>query len=52
MAKKIRGRPPKPMPPKIDATSEEIAKAMFQLPADHKWRYLEQDREESPGGRS
>ena len=25
--------------PRIDATPEEMAKAMFSLPADHQWEY-------------
>ena len=25
--------------PRIDATPEEMAKAMFLLPADHQWEY-------------
>ena len=44
--KKPRGRPPKKtMPERIDATPEELAKAMFKLPADHKWKYLEKSGE-------
>ena len=30
-------------PPRIDATAEEMAQAMFSLPANHKWQY---EREE------
>lgn len=41
MPKKPRGRPPKPLPERIDASPEEIAKAMLSLPKDHKWKYLE-----------
>ena len=41
--KKTRGRPPRPMPERIDASPEEIAKAMLSLPADHKWKYLESE---------
>jgi hypothetical protein len=37
-----RGRPSRPLPPRIDATPEEMAKAMFRLPADYQWQY-EQD---------
>ena len=41
--KKARGRPPiRLLPPRVDATPEEMAKALFALPADHQWRY-EQD---------
>ena len=40
---KERGRPLKNVyAPRVDATPEEIAKAMFALPADHEWQY-EQD---------
>lgn len=35
-----RGRPMKRgYAPRIDATPEEMAKAMFSLPADHQWEY-------------
>ena len=38
--KKTRGRPlTRLLPPRIDATPEEMAKALFALPADHQWRY-------------
>ena len=40
--KKERGRPPKAKnlyPPRVDATAEEMARAMFGLPADHQWEY-------------
>ena len=38
--KKERGRPLERLyPPRIDATAEDIAKAMFAMPADHKWQY-------------
>lgn len=41
--KKARGRPTvHPLPPRIDATPEEMAKSLFALPADHTWQY-EQD---------
>ena len=26
-------------PPRIDATAEEMAQAMFAVPADHEWEY-------------
>jgi len=40
-----RGRPMKRgYAPRIDATPEEMAKAMFALPADHQWEY-----EKDPG---
>ena len=34
-----RGRTGRPLPPKIDATMEKMAKAMFAMPADHEWQY-------------
>ena len=35
-----RGRPMKrTYAPRIDATPEEMARAMFSLPADHQWEY-------------
>ena len=38
--KKERGRPLKrKFPPRVDAMAEEIARAMFALPADHQWEY-------------
>ena len=38
--KVARGRPvEKKLPPRIDATAEEIAVAMFNLPADYQWQY-------------
>ena len=46
--KKSRGRPPRPMPERIDASPEDIAKAMFAMPEDHKWRYLEGEEEAVP----
>ena len=27
-------------PPRVDAAPEDIAKALFALPADHEWQYL------------
>ena len=42
-AERGRGRPARPLPPKVDATPEQLAQAMFQLPADHQWEYLKQD---------
>lgn len=39
---KVRGRPLKRRyAPRLDATAEEIAKAMFKLPADYQWEYTE-----------
>ena len=40
--KKARGRPTKKKnqyPPRVDATPEEAARAMFALPVDHEWEY-------------
>ena len=34
----------RPYPPRVDATPEEIAQAMFSLPAGHKWEYKEAGR--------
>ena len=40
--KKERGRPPgHPLPPRIEATPEQLAQAMFSVPADHRWKYRE-----------
>ena len=40
--KKERGRPlKKRYPPRADATPEDIAQAMFSLPAGRKWEYKE-----------
>ena len=38
--KKELGRPARALPPRTDTTPEELAKAMFALPADHEWKYL------------
>ena len=44
--KNERGRPMKKLyPPRVDATPEEMAQAMFSLPADHQWEYLESEPE-------
>ena len=44
--KKEVGRPlERKYPPRIDATPEELAQAMFALPADHQWAYLEKEPE-------
>ena len=40
-SKRKRGRPvTKPLPPRIDAPPEAIAKALLSLPADHEWEFL------------
>ena len=40
--KKKVGRPPKPMPEKIDATAEEIAEVFMQYPRKRsdQWKFL------------
>ena len=44
--KKERVRPlEKLYPPRTDLTAEEIAQAMFAMPADHQWDYLESEPE-------
>ena len=44
-AKRGRGRPvTKEYPDRIDASPEQIAEAMFKMPADHKWKYPERER--------
>ena len=42
--KKELGRPARALPPKTDATPEELATAMFALPAHHEWKYLGEER--------
>ena len=47
-SKKPRGRPVKyPMPERIDATPEEIASTVLQMPEKKDWRYIKKY-----GGRS
>ena len=38
--KRPRGRPPRPMPERIDATPEEIAEVVLRMPPKSDWRYL------------
>lgn len=46
-SKRARGRPlSKPMPPRIEATPEQLAKAMFAMPVDHQWKYLKEEAAE------
>ncbi|MCY3783062.1 MAG: hypothetical protein OXG79_04680 [Chloroflexi bacterium] len=41
-AKRKRGRPVvHPLPPHIDASPEEIVRAVLSVPRKLKWRYLE-----------
>ena len=44
------GRPPRPLPPQIDATPEEIARIVLQAPPKRDWRY--QERPERPPARA
>ena len=37
--RKELGRPARPLPPRVDATAEDMAQAMFAVPADHQWKY-------------
>ena len=43
-AKKQRGRPPAPPPEPINATPEELAEAFLNVPPDHQWDYLKDDK--------
>ena len=44
--KKERGRPlERKYPPRVDATAEDMAQAMFAVPADHEWAYLKSEPE-------
>ena len=44
--KKERGRPMEKLyPPRTDLTAEEIAQAMFAMPAGHKWEYTDSEPE-------
>ena len=36
------GRPPRSMPPRIDASPEEIARVVLNVKPPKKWRYLEE----------
>lgn len=40
---KERGRP---VAPRIDATPEQIAAALFRMPADHQWQFERSGRSE------
>lgn len=44
--KKQRGRPPRPMPERIDASPEEIAEVVLRAKPKDDWRY-----QEEPGGK-
>ena len=44
--KRQRGRPvERPLPPRIDAPPEEIARAFFRLPPDYEWEYVKRQPE-------
>ena len=46
---KERGRPmKKPYPPRVDATAEEVVRAMFAIPADRDWEYLKPEPNVGP----
>lgn len=42
---KPRGRPPLKMPEPIPDSPENVARALFAVPADHKWKFLEEDKQ-------
>ena len=47
--RKERGRPLKrKYPPKVDATAEEMAQAIFRTPVDHEWEYEAEGRPDLP----
>lgn len=48
ITKRARGRPPNEMPERIDASPDEIAEAMFKLPANHQWNYLKKPSVKKP----
>ena len=35
------GRPPRTMPPKVDASPEETARVVLNVKPPKKWRYME-----------
>lgn len=37
------GRPPRSMPPKIDASPEEIARTVLKVKPPENWRYMQKD---------
>lgn len=43
-AEKQRGRPPRPMPDRIDATPEEIAEVVLDAKPKTEWDYLKDER--------
>lgn len=44
-AKAVPGRKPRPMPQRIDAAPEAIARAIMARPPKKNWRYLERGKE-------
>ena len=38
-----RGRPPRPMPERIDASPEEIAQRCLAAPVPKQWKYIQGD---------
>ena len=50
--KRERGRPPnKFLPPRIEATPEQLARAMFAMPVDHEWKYTKEEAPDYQCGR-
>lgn len=44
---KRRGRPSRPMPPRIDASPDEIARVAMLRPPKKKWRYLKKHKRQT-----
>ncbi len=40
---------PEQLPPRIDATADEIAEAFFAMPPDHEWKYVKEKPAEYDG---
>ncbi len=38
--KKEMGRPSKPLPPRVNATPEQLAQVFLALPANYEWKYI------------
>lgn len=49
---KPRGRPPLKMPEPIPDSPENVAGALFAVPVDHKWKFLEEDKQTKPRAKS
>ena len=41
---KRRGRPPRPMPERIDASPEEIAETVLRRPPKKEWGYMKRKK--------